>query len=57
MLTRKHYKSIASILNKAIKEGDDKINTINIILNEFTLYFKQDNIKFNREKFIDAVLK
>lgn len=58
MMTKKHYEIIA----KAIRNGRDQIiikdkdleNGINEIIKQLTKEFKEDNARFNENKFIEA---
>lgn len=54
MMTRKDYVSTAEILNKAT----DKLNpSFNKIVSDFIVMFKNDNPRFDANRFIDAVFK
>lgn len=56
LFNKKHYKKILEILVKADIEYNnrkyyDSDNKMDYIINEFKIYFKEDNEKFNYEKF------
>ena len=57
MLTRKHYKAIASII-KDNTLNDDVLNASYIdkesFINDITMYFKSDNNRFSWERFVNA---
>ena len=55
MLSRKHYKAIASIIKDSTIDNDDfpTINK-NQLINELSRVFKQDNSLFSRDRFISA---
>ena len=63
MLSRKHYKEIASIIKnntmytskgcKTILNGDEVLFKDDLI-NDLCIEFKSDNHSFNRERFINA---
>lgn len=60
MMSRKHFKRIAEILNKNVfdlKENEDNCNVFNDLVNDFMAYFQEENPLFDRSKFIDAVNK
>ena len=57
MLSRKHYKVIASI----IKDNTSQIENNNTLIidrdsfiNDITMYFKSDNNRFSWERFVNA---
>lgn len=53
-MTRKDYISTAEILNKAT----DKLSpSFNKIVSDFVVMFKNDNPRFDANRFIDAVFK
>lgn len=49
MFSRRHYKEIATLLGKSQAPGD--------VIGAFSDMFRQDNSRFNDDKFIDAVLE
>ena len=56
-MTKKHYIDIAEVVkDSTIVNGDDMIHTINktSLVIGLCKVFKQDNILFNKIKFIDA---
>lgn len=53
-MTRKDYVMTAEILNAAIPYNEDLVLKI---ADEFADYFKQDNPRFDRRRFFDAVEK
>lgn len=60
MLAKKDYRAIASIINKLEMGWQDKPITLILIddlIEELSIYFKQDNPLFNKQKFIDACWK
>jgi len=63
-LTKQHFKEIAEILNKAksfpieIRETNKPmITNIDLIINEFSNYFKTQNPLFNENRFKKACLQ
>ena len=63
MLTRKHFKAIATIISHghygygacdADYYNAGLFDASNIIANDLAEYFKKDNSNFNREKFLKA---
>ena len=64
MLTRKHYKPIASIIKdntEQVKDtivDEDGINSLMInregFINDITMYFNSDNNRFSWERFVNA---
>ena len=60
MLSRKHYKAIASIIKdnsySRCKRCEDNIDVIlkDDLINELCVEFKRDNNLFNKQTFIDA---
>jgi hypothetical protein len=56
-LYRKDFFKLAYILNKCIKYSDDKTSFINLLLNELCQYLQLTNNKFDKNRFIDVVLK
>ena len=57
MFTRKHYKSIATIIGNAAKEpsdGSSKIAVLRDLISQFTALFTDDNTRFDKEKFKEA---
>lgn len=54
MMTRKDYIVTADILNSAIPYNEDLILKI---ADEFADYFKKDNPRFDRRRFLEAVEK
>lgn len=59
MMTKKHFKKIAEILNKKHKsEEKGNIETINfnLMIDDFCFYFQTDNPNFDEEKFREAVM-
>ena len=67
MLTRKHFKAIAQVINKHSEYvvdtivDEDGIHSIMInqeaLINELCIIFKQSNSLFNKDRFIDACKK
>ena len=59
MITRKHYKAIAEIINRTENESVSigvtypKIDKRELVF-EFADYFEQDNPRFNRNRFMKA---
>ena len=55
MLSKRYYKEIAKIVNLSLKIGDGlpRIDT-SIFIDKLADYFKEDNYRFNRERFINA---
>lgn len=53
MLTRKHYKKIAEILDTNQNKAFGHLSRD--VIYDLADYFKKDNPKFNRDKFIEAV--
>lgn len=56
MLSRKHYKAIASIIKDNTLFKHDEfiaINDFNLI-NDLCKYFKQDNNRFDNDRFVNA---
>ena len=49
MMTRKHYKAIASILNKYKRSLDSDM------MSALCIYFTSDNENFNHQKFLEVV--
>ena len=64
MMTRKHYKAIASIINEHSEYvvdtivDEDGIHSIMInqdkLIDELCIIFKRDNSLFNKDKFVNA---
>ena len=55
MLSRKHYKMIASVINKrTLKEGNKNYLFKHLLVNDLCNYFASDNGLFNRNRFEDA---
>ena len=62
-MTKKDYTAVAAVLNKRIKETDTmeidrRINardTVRRIVWELMPLFEQDNSRFDRKRFLDAV--
>ena len=63
MLSRKHYKAIASIIKdnsetKFVDNGhnlvEDTIINREGFINDLTMYFKSDNNRFSWERFVNA---
>ena len=64
MLSRKHYKAIASIIKdntEQVKDtivDEDGINSLMInregFINDITMYFNSDNNRFSWERFVNA---
>lgn len=52
MMTRKDYVVTAEILNEYLDGSSDVVQAI---ANEFANYFEEDNERFNRKRFMDAV--
>lgn len=50
MLTKKHYRDIAIILKTSIE--DEKVRAK--VVDHMARYFKQDNPRFDRDRFEDA---
>ena len=59
MLSKKYYKEIAELLNKYTKAKDYDITTIPIklLVNDFIRLFTNDNPRFDKGKFMSAILK
>ena len=59
-LSKKHFKAIAEILKKynSNKNNIDSIakEEFNILLDDFIIYFQNENENFNTAKFKEAVL-
>jgi len=59
MMTRKHYKAIAEILNRGFRPINRKskhLGQINLdITTDLAIFFKLDNPNFKKEKFLNAV--
>ena len=57
MFTQKHYIALADILNRTA-EGDDGVitkgNCCAVIAGRLCKLFKEDNPKFNENKFLEA---
>jgi len=57
MLSRKHYRVIASIIKDNTSQTEDN-NTLIInrdsFINDITSYFKSDNNSFSWERFVNA---
>ena len=56
MLSRKHYKTIASIVKDSTTldaYGDEIVHKEDLI-NDLCKYFKQDNNRFDYDRFINA---
>tara|TARA_R100001082_G_C4361044_1_gene159382 strand:- start:56 stop:235 length:180 start_codon:yes stop_codon:yes gene_type:complete len=55
MLSRKHYRAIASIIKDSTINNDDfpTINK-NQLINDLSIEFKKDNSLFNRDRFVNA---
>ena len=56
-LYKKDYIKIASILNYALKYSNDKIECINYIISELSHYLQSTNNKFDKDVFVNAILK
>ena len=56
-MTKKDYKLIAECINGSLKYGKNKIHTLNWLINELNCRLKQDNNKFDKEKFVSVCLK
>ena len=56
-LYKKDYDKIASVLNYALKYSNNKIDCINYIINNLSDYLKSTNNKFNKNIFVNAILK
>ena len=64
MLSRKHYKAIASIIKDNTEQvndtlvDEDGINSLMInregFINDLTMYFNSDNSRFSWERFVNA---
>ena len=54
MMTKKHFKAIANILSRAI--GVD-IGELKQLAYSFADYLATENPRFNKSKFIDAVME
>jgi hypothetical protein len=55
MFTRRHYKAIAEIIKaNSTAEQTSAGNVCNDIAIDLAKYFKKDNSRFNRQKFLDA---
>ena len=50
MLSKKHYKAIAEILELNCRDKEDKV----VLVERFSDYFKKDNPLFNESKFYQA---
>lgn len=50
MFQRRHYEKFAREIREAIMEDEDKATIANFLVN----VFKDDNERFNRERFLDA---
>ena len=51
-MTRKDYVVTAEILNEYLDESNDVVQAI---AKEFANYFEEDNVRFNRKRFMEAV--
>ena len=56
MFIRKHYKKIAQVLHDCYV-GKTNITRELDIINAITMMLRQDNDKFDEQKFLDAVFK
>lgn len=61
-MTKKDYKAIAEIINKRKHTRNDyelipSIIDVQSLIDDLSSYFKQDNINFDKQRFIDACLK
>jgi len=60
MLTKKHFKKIADILNQSLYQegfGNKEDTTTFLIMENFIGWLKSENPKFDEVKFREAVLK
>ena len=53
MMTKIHYKAIAEILNKHFREIGQDQESFNLT-HELANFFKSDNTRFNKIKFLEA---
>ena len=56
-MTKKHFKSIAYILKSIFKELNLKEDEKLRVYNKFDDFLRNDNIRFNSQKFYDAIFK
>jgi len=55
MFTKKHYKTIAEIVNLRTFEYENRdVIDPELLVYDLTDYFAQDNPQFDRQKFLDA---
>jgi hypothetical protein len=55
-MTRKDYIRAANIFNKHFTENKD-VEQVNKVMNDFIIWFKEDNPNFDQKKFIEAARK
>lgn len=62
-MTRKHYKAIAKIVKESSERTFDEnykqsyVISRNTLIDELCIIFKQDNARFNKDKFVEACKK
>jgi len=55
MLTKKHYKRIARIIRNAkLVHEYEGVKAIELLESHLGLYFKEDNPRFDRTKFVES---
>lgn len=55
-MSRKDYRAVADVLRSALEGADlEGLRVVTLIAREFSDFFKGDNSRFDRQRFMDAV--